>query len=147
MPEGAVCGVVTASDGIRLRVARWKPEGGGLYGTVCVFPGRTEKIEKYFETVRDLLDRGFAVVALDWRGQGGSQRLLANPMKGHIKDFADYQLDLDALLSQAVLPDMVLLALAAEKGANREKTARVPKGSTPAHWRQSARRPLPPLMT
>ncbi|WP_018387378.1 alpha/beta fold hydrolase [Ancylobacter sp. FA202] len=119
VPEGAVCGVVTASDGIRLRVARWKPEGGGLYGTVCVFPGRTEKIEKYFETVRDLLDRGFAVVALDWRGQGGSQRLLANPMKGHIKDFADYQLDLDALLSQAVLPDMPgpCFALAHSMGA------------------------------
>lgn len=106
VPEGAVCGAVTTSDGVRLRFARWRPENGMCLGTVCVFPGRTEKIEKYFETVRDLRRRHFAVAALDWRGQGGSQRLLANRMKGHVGNFAEYQLDLDAFMRQAVLPDL-----------------------------------------
>src|SRR5260221_10899037 len=42
----------------------------------CVFTGRAEQIEKYFETVRDLRDRGFAVAMIDWRGQGHSSRRL-----------------------------------------------------------------------
>ncbi|MDF2620962.1 MAG: Lysophospholipase [Xanthobacteraceae bacterium] len=118
VPEGAVCGTVTAADGVRLRFARW-PVGGKCRGTVCVFPGRTEKIEKYFETVRDLLRRGFAVAALDWRGQGGSQRLLRNPMKGHVRDFAEYQLDIDAFMQQAVTPELPgpYFALAHSMGA------------------------------
>ncbi|TSJ60654.1 alpha/beta hydrolase [Starkeya sp. 3C] len=106
VPEGAICGVVTTADGVRLRIARWKPAEGACRGTVCVFSGRTEKIEKYFETVRDLLRRGFAVAVLDWRGQGGSQRLLTNPMKGHVKHFAEYQRDLEAFMTELVLPDM-----------------------------------------
>ena len=35
-------------------------------------------IEKYFEVVGELRRRGFAVAVLDWRGQGGSSRLLRN---------------------------------------------------------------------
>jgi len=70
-----------------------------------VFPGRTEKIEKYYETVEDLRRRGFAVAVLDWRGQGGSQRLLKNAMKGHVRSFDDYQLDLLTFAREIVLPD------------------------------------------
>lgn len=101
VPDGAQCGLVAASDGVSLRWAHW-PAAAPLRGTVCLFPGRTEKIEKYFETAEDLRGRGFAVAALDWRGQGGSQRLLGNPMKGHVRRFDDYQLDLDAFLREIV---------------------------------------------
>ena len=104
VPEGAVCGGITTSDGVMLRYARWRPQGASR-GTVCVFPGRTEKIEKYFETVEDLRRRGFAVAVLDWRGQGGSQRLLKNAMKGHVRSFDDYQLDLLTFAREIVLPD------------------------------------------
>ena len=62
-------------DGVSLRFARFAPPAGRR-GTVCIFPGRTEWIEKYFETVRDLRNRGFAVALLDWRGQGLSDRAL-----------------------------------------------------------------------
>ncbi|MCK0208333.1 alpha/beta hydrolase [Starkeya koreensis] len=119
VPEGAVCGLVTASDGVKLRFARWRPENGECRGTVCVFPGRTEKIEKYFETVRDLRRRHFAVAVLDWRGQGGSQRLLSNPMKGHVGHFEEYQRDLEAFLTQAVVPELPgpCFALAHSMGA------------------------------
>src|SRR3990170_1819001 len=77
VPEDVVTGVLKTPDGISLRFARWAPPPGRK-GTVCLFPGRAEFIEKYFETVRDLRARGFAVAALDWRGQGGSQRLIGN---------------------------------------------------------------------
>ena len=105
IPEGAVCGEFNAADGIRLRYARWpapKPNGRG---TVCLFQGRAEFIEKYFETIADLLERNFSVVTMDWRGQGGSQRLLVDPRKGHVDGFEQYELDLRAFLREVVLPD------------------------------------------
>jgi lysophospholipase len=68
-PPGGVCSNVRTSDRIVLRVARWHPEGQAR-GTVVLAQGRAEFIEKYFETVAELLARGFAVVTFDWRGQG-----------------------------------------------------------------------------
>ncbi|MBB6306930.1 alpha/beta fold hydrolase [Xanthobacter tagetidis] len=104
VPEGAVTGDITTSDGVRLRFARF-PAQDTLRGTVAVLPGRTEFIEKYFEVVRDLQARGFAVAVLDWRSQGGSQRLAGNPRKGHVRRFSDYLADLDAFAKQVLLPD------------------------------------------
>lgn len=106
VPDQAVDGHIETSDGVKLRFARW-PAGGETRrkGTVCVFPGRAEMIEKYFEVVSELRSRGFAVAVLDWRGQGGSGRALPDPRKGHVKDYAEYQLDLDAFMKQIVLPD------------------------------------------
>ena len=103
-PDGAVVGTVKTADDVTLRYARWAPPPGRK-GTVCIFPGRAEFIEKYFETVRDLQARGFAVAILDWRGQGLSERLLADRQKGHVKDFYEYGLDMDAFMNQVVLPD------------------------------------------
>ena len=73
VPEDVVSGTIKTPDGAELRFARWAPPAGRK-GTVCVFTGRSEQIEKYFETVRDLRDRGFAVAMVDWRGQGHSSR-------------------------------------------------------------------------
>ncbi|MDJ1158308.1 alpha/beta hydrolase [Chelatococcus sp. SYSU_G07232] len=95
---------VVAADGVGLRVARWRPTGKPSKGTVCIVQGRAEFIEKYFETVRDLRRRGFAVVAFDWRGQGGSERELKNGRKGHIDDFSLYQRDLDAVIRHVLQP-------------------------------------------
>ncbi|MBV9348529.1 MAG: alpha/beta hydrolase [Pseudolabrys sp.] len=104
VPDGAVVGAFKAGDGVGLRYARWAPPPGRK-GTVCIFQGRAEFIEKYFETVRDLQARGFAVATLDWRGQGLSDRALTDKRKGHVKDFYEYGLDLDAFMEQVVLPD------------------------------------------
>jgi len=104
VPDGAVTGTVKTADGVNLRFARWEPPPGRK-GTVCVFQGRCEYIEKYYETVRDLRARGFAVATLDWRGQGLSDRALSDPHKGHVGDFSEYALDLDAFMEQIVLPD------------------------------------------
>ena len=103
-PEGAVTGSVTTPDGVSLRFARW-PCVSGARGTVCVFTGRSEAIEKYFETVGELRRRGFAVTAMDWRGQGHSSRQLADARKGHVETFSQFEVDAAALLQQVVLPN------------------------------------------
>ena len=74
-------------------------------GTVCVFTGRSEFIEKYFETVRDLRRRGFAVATMDWRGQGHSSRQLPDPRKGHVESFSDFEIDVETFMQRVVLPD------------------------------------------
>ncbi len=103
-PENVVSGTIKTPDGAELRFARWAPPAGRK-GTVCVFTGRSEQIEKYFETVRDLRDRGFAVAMIDWRGQGHSSRRLRDPRKGYVRDFSDYEVDVDTFVQQVVLPD------------------------------------------
>jgi lysophospholipase len=105
VPNGAICGSLTTADGVRLRFARWRPTSRRSRGTVCLFQGRAEQIEKYFEVIGDLRRRGFAVATFDWRGQGGSQRLLRNRRKGHIDSFSEYDRDLDAFMQDVALPD------------------------------------------
>ena len=104
IPENAICGALRAADGVQLRFARW-PAPPGRKGTVCVFHGRCEFIEKYFETVRELHARGFAVATFDWRGQGMSDRALADTHKGHVWSFDEYATDLGAFMQEIVLPD------------------------------------------
>jgi hypothetical protein len=72
---------------MRLRFARWEATRPPRRGTVCVFHGRGEFIEKYFEVVADLRRRGFAVATMDWRGQGGSAHMLRNPNKGYVRSW------------------------------------------------------------
>lgn len=105
VPEGAVAGEIQASDGAKLRFARWRASGRRSQGTVCLFQGRAEFIEKYFEVVGDLRRRGFAVATFDWRGQGGSERRLRNRRKAHVDSFEEYDRDLDAFMQQVALPD------------------------------------------
>lgn len=104
VPENAVTGTLQTPDGITLRYARWSPPAGRK-GTVCIFQGRAEFIEKYYETVADLRARGFAVATLDWRGQGLSGRLLPDRHKGYVRDFSEYDIDLETFMREVVLPD------------------------------------------
>src|SRR6187431_1557143 len=76
VPEGARVGTFKTSDGVKLRYALFPKGPGAPKGTICLVHGRTEFIEKYFETIADFQSRGFAVATFDWRGQGGSQRLI-----------------------------------------------------------------------
>ncbi len=105
MPSGAVVGMLPGKGNVLLRFARWDATRGPRRGTACIFPGRGEPIEKYFETIADLRRRGFAVAICDWRGQGGSERLLDDPRKGHVESFADYEADVYRFIKEIVLPD------------------------------------------
>jgi lysophospholipase len=92
--------------GVRLRAARFAgdPAVGGR-GVCVLLNGGTEFIEKYFEVIDELRARGFAVATMDWRGQGGSARLLTDDSrKGYVKDFTQYDADLMAFLAQIVAP-------------------------------------------
>jgi lysophospholipase len=104
VPDNFVTGALKTPDGVTLRFARWQPPAGRK-GTVCILQGRGEWIEKYFETVRDLRARGFAVAALDWRGQGLSDRALSDRHKGYVGDFSEYDSDLETFMREIVLPD------------------------------------------
>ncbi len=97
-PASARAVWVHTPDGSRLRVGLW-PEGDK--GTVLLFPGRTEYIEKYGLLAGDLNAMGYAVAAIDWRGQGLADRDLPDPNTGHIGEFTDYQQDVAALLACA----------------------------------------------
>src|ERR1700748_2603989 len=96
-------------DGVRLRAARVGAAPERPARGVCVLlNGQTEFIEKYFEVIDELRGRGFAVSALDWRGQGGSSRLVPNnPLKAHIDDFSQYDADLEAFMERVVVPMLV----------------------------------------
>ncbi|MFZ7090062.1 alpha/beta fold hydrolase [Primorskyibacter sp. 2E233] len=91
---------ITASDGLRLRIAHY-PAGEGAQGTVLLFPGRTEYVEKYGRTAADLAAAGYHTLAIDWRGQGLADRMLNDPRTGHVHVFEDYQLDVSAMLHTA----------------------------------------------
>lgn len=104
VPDNFVTDCLKTPDGVSLRFARWQPPPGRR-GTVCIFQGRGEWIEKYFETARDLRARGFAVAMLDWRGQGLSDRGLRDRHKGHVHSFSEYDTDLETFMREVVLPD------------------------------------------
>ena len=91
------CHWLTCVDGVRIRVGHWTTPDAK--GTVLIFPGRTEYVEKYARTAADLTKRGYSCVAIDWRGQGIADRLLPNHAIGHVEVFEDYQLDVMATLS------------------------------------------------
>jgi lysophospholipase len=105
LPEGGQSGHVTGFDGIRCRYALFPHRGSRPRGTAILLQGRNECIEKYFETVRDLQRLGFGAALIDWRGQGGSDRLLRDPRRGHVDGFLDYVGDLERFFSEVVLPD------------------------------------------
>lgn len=103
IPENGHMGRMTMRDGTVLRVARWAAASNPM-GTLVLLSGRTEYIEKYFETVAELQERGFAVATLDWRGQGLSDRALEDPLLGHVADFSEYESDLRVFLEDFVIP-------------------------------------------
>jgi lysophospholipase len=83
-------------DGVRVRVSIWT---GGTKGTIIIFPGRTEFLEKYGAVAEKLLDLGYCVAAIDWRGQGIADRIHKERQMGHVEDFVDYQQDVAQLMA------------------------------------------------
>ena len=105
VPPGARAEWFSGAGGARLRATLF-PVASAARGSVVLSPGRTEPIEKYFEVAAELTARGFVVLAHDWRGQGLSQRLLPDRLKGHAVGYADFLADHAALIAayEAQLP-------------------------------------------
>ncbi len=95
-PPGEQAVWLCTEDGVRLRLAIWSE---GRKGTILLFPGRTEFIEKYGRTIGALQSLGYAVAVIDWRGQGLSDRLSAIRTLGHVASFADYQQDVATMMT------------------------------------------------
>ena len=96
-PGNLMTGYLQSADKVTLRymIANSKK---AARGTVIVLQGRGDFLERYFETFRELNDRGFVAAGFDWRGQGGSQRLDPDPEVATIADFSLYQRDLDCFV-------------------------------------------------
>lgn len=94
-PGGGSAFWTRAEDGVRIRVGGWR---AGERGTVVVFNGRNEFIEKYGRLATDFAGSGYAAASCDWRSQGLADRLSDTPMLGHIERFTDFQKDAAAFL-------------------------------------------------
>lgn len=105
IPDNAMTGYFETRDKKRLRYAIFRSDITRATGTVVLLQGRNETIEKYYETISELTAAGLWVATFDWRGQGGSQRLLKRSRAGHIRRFSDYENDLENFLENIVLPD------------------------------------------
>ncbi len=104
-PGNITAGFFTGVDGKKIRYAIFRSDAQVARGTVVLLQGRNESIEKYYETISEFNARGLWVATFDWRGQGGSDRMLKEPRRGHVRRFADYEKDLSTFLEQIVLPD------------------------------------------
>ncbi len=107
-PPGGVPGWFVCPDGSRMRTMVWSPDHASApcRGTIILASGRTEFIEKYFEVIGSFLKRGFAVATFDWRGQGLSARMLEDPRKGHVDEFATFDQDFIAFMNEVVEPQL-----------------------------------------
>ncbi len=72
---------------------------------VLISPGRGESYIKYTETAWDLFHCGYDVFIIDHRGQGFSDRILANSQLGHVDKFSDYVDDLEQLCELVIRGD------------------------------------------
>ncbi|WP_421848782.1 alpha/beta hydrolase [Novosphingobium sp.] len=79
------------------RISLDPPAGTAPRGSILFMPGRADFYEKYLETLEEWACAGWHVSAADWRGQGASGRMTANPLVGHIEDFSIWISDLGAL--------------------------------------------------
>jgi lysophospholipase len=82
-----------AEDGWPIRRIDWQSAGPSR-GSMLFLPGRGDHSERYLETLAYFAGKGWRVTSIDWRGQGGSGRLLPAPQVGHIDDFSTWIADL-----------------------------------------------------
>jgi lysophospholipase len=86
IPAGMAFAEWRAADGWPLRSFAWQQEGQPR-GSMLFLNGRGDFVEKYLEVLIHWHGRGWNVAGFDWRGQGGSGRMLADPLICHQTDF------------------------------------------------------------
>lgn len=69
---------------------------------IVISSGRSEGMVKYQELIYDLNKNGYAVYILDHRGQGYSQRLVADKQLGYVDNFFHYVDDLKFFVNNFV---------------------------------------------
>tara|TARA_B100001540_G_scaffold56363_1_gene50949 strand:+ start:3867 stop:4868 length:1002 start_codon:yes stop_codon:yes gene_type:complete len=103
-PKGLESYFIPMEDGKKIRLMCWSPNlpKDQIKGTFLLQQGHNEFIEKYYETIQEILDRGFYVVCYDWRGQGMSDRMIKNINKQFIRDFSIHISDLSFILNEII---------------------------------------------
>ncbi len=109
-PPGLEFSSFTNGDGAAIRYASVEPPkdrlvNGKPVGVAFVVTGFRENIERYYELMHDLTERGYAVHAMDWRGQGGSQRYKPDmPQRPHAQGYENDAADLEQFITQVIKP-------------------------------------------
>jgi lysophospholipase len=75
-----------AADGWVLRCFAW-PQESLASGSLLFLTGRGDFVEKYLEVLAHWHAQGWELAGFDWRGQGGSGRLLPDPLTCHQPSF------------------------------------------------------------
>ncbi|WP_156256573.1 alpha/beta hydrolase [Sandarakinorhabdus oryzae] len=101
LPAGGERIFVPMRDGWPVRLMHWVRRDAGR-GNVLMVTGRADFVEKYAETLHDLVDAGWGVSIFDWRGQGLSRRVGKTPMHGASPGFDVWMDDLSVLVDWAV---------------------------------------------
>jgi len=99
-PLGINSFYIPMKDKKNIRLIYWKSNFS--QGTVLLLQGHNEFIEKYYETIQELLDRKFNVVCFDWRGQGLSDKMIKNNNKQFIEDFKIHNQDLQFIVNEVI---------------------------------------------
>ncbi len=93
-------------DGWPVRVAFWSA-AQPTKGYVLLAPGTHEFIEKSTLRAREWGQRGYRAISFDWRGQGGSGRLVPEePQMCHIDKVETYRNDMSDLMQNYVRPQI-----------------------------------------
>jgi len=102
-PPGWAWGYVKVGDDLVQRYGVSGPHGAPG-GQILILPGYGESAEGWFETARDLNDRGYVVWILERQGQGGSER--ATPWRdlGHATSFAPDVTATKAMVKAVIRP-------------------------------------------
>jgi lysophospholipase len=102
-PPGWAWGYVRVGDEAVQRYGVSAPQGVPR-GQILILPGYGESAEGWFETARDLNDRGYTVWILERQGQGGSER--ASPWRdlGHVTSFSPDVTATKAMVKAVIRP-------------------------------------------
>lgn len=85
IPDGLLFSSWHAADGWTLRRFDWPV--AAARGSLLFVGGRGDFVEKYLEAFHHWHARGWNLTGFDWRGQGGSGRILTNRLICHMPDF------------------------------------------------------------
>ncbi len=104
-------------NGRKIRFGSVFPKDSIPDAVIVCLPGLSEFSEKYFETARDLTSKNLAFWIIDWMGQGGSGRYLANPHMRHADKFDEdvedlHYLVLEYIKHSSVHPDVGRIPMA-----------------------------------
>jgi lysophospholipase len=103
--QGQVQGYFSGVDDLPIHYVAFERDPSVAPGALVVVQGRGGSTIGDMELLYDLRQWGYAVYALDHRGQGQSGRMIEeNHYKGHVERFQDYVDDLDTFLKRFVFP-------------------------------------------